>query len=42
MEGALAYLERFLTHWSEPDIAAPEIEEALYLYEALAGEPWPK
>ena len=41
LDGALAYLERFLEHWPEPDdLAAPEIEEALFFYETLAGKRW--
>ena len=39
-EGALLYLDKFLSHWHEPDGAFPEIEEALFLYESLTGKPY--
>ena len=40
-DDALAYLEEFLEHWHVPDeLAAPEIEYALEMYENLTGEPY--
>jgi hypothetical protein len=39
-DGALGWYRKFLSRWSTPDEAAPEIEDALRRFEVLAGKPW--
>ena len=39
-DGAREYYERFLSHWTTPDHAFPEIADALRRYESLTGETW--